>query len=142
LRYDHVRTRSAVLGGSALRFGAVGLLNTLVGLLVILASRSALGLPEVAANAVGYAVGLMVSFLLNRRWTFRHQGAWGPAAGRFAVVVLLAWLLNILCVLALLDRQVPGEVAHALGVVPYAAATYWGCRAWVFRGSGARRQQV
>ena len=33
----------------------------------------ALGVPALPANAIGYALGLIVSFMLNRAWTFRRH---------------------------------------------------------------------
>jgi putative flippase GtrA len=55
------------------RFAVVGAVNTFVGLAFIYSAR-AMGLGEVSANATGYAIGLVLSFGLNRFWTFRHRG--------------------------------------------------------------------
>lgn len=78
-----------------LRFGLVGLVNTVVGYAVIYAAMLGLGWSALASNAAGYAVGLCCSFLLNRRFTFASQGRAVPEALRFLQVFLLAWLLNL-----------------------------------------------
>jgi putative flippase GtrA len=122
--------------GAPWRFGVIGVLNTVVGLAVILLAREAAGWSDVAANALGYGVGLSLSFVLNRRWTFRHKGRWLPAALRFVVVVFGAWLLNISCVVALLDIGVPAAMAHVISVIPYGLATYYGGQLWAFADSG------
>ena len=49
------------------KFLGVGVANTLVALLVIYAAKWYLGLGDVAANALGYSVGLFISFTLNSR---------------------------------------------------------------------------
>jgi len=121
-----------------LRFGVVGLLNTAAGLLVILASRTMLGIGEVAANALGYACGLALSFGLNRSWTFGDRGPVVATALRFAAAVMVAWVVNIACVIALLRGGVPAPLAHALGIAPYSVGVYLGCRWWVFAAGSAR----
>jgi putative flippase GtrA len=56
------------------RFIAVGAANSVIGYAVILAGLRA-GLGDYRANALGYAVGLAVSYTLQRRWAFavRHR---------------------------------------------------------------------
>lgn len=123
---------SAQASARPLRFGLVGLVNTAAGLLVILASRSWLGLGEVAANALGYACGLGLSFCLNRRWTFADRGPMWRSGSRFAFVVAAAWAINMVCVLALVYIGLPAPLAHAAGVAPYSMGVYLGCKWWVF----------
>jgi putative flippase GtrA len=118
------------------RFASVGVVNTLAGLALIYAAR-ALGLGEIAANAIGYAAGLMLSFVLNRRWTFVHRSAWPSLALRFAIVVAVAWAANVLVLLALLDGGMNAALAQAVAVLPYAALSYLGCRWWVFAPAGS-----
>lgn len=80
---------------SALRFGLVGVLNTLVGLAVILVLLRA-GAGDYLANAASYAVGISLSFVLNRAWTF---GVRGPVAlreiARFGLVCALSYAANL-----------------------------------------------
>lgn len=113
------------------RFGVVGVGNTAVGLAFIYAARAA-GLGEVAANAAGYAVGLMFSFALNRRWTFGGRGPLLRHAVKFALVVLVAWLLNIVTLLGAMRLGMAAALAQAVAVLPYTLVSYCGCRWWVF----------
>jgi len=117
------------------RFGLVGVANTFVGLACIYLAR-ALGLGEVSANATGYALGLALSFVLNRSWTFAHRGPWLPHALRFALVVLLAWLANLAALLGLLRAGVAAAASQAGAVLPYTLVSYLGCRWWVFAKRG------
>ena len=50
-------------GLQALKFGLVGVANTVLGLAVILAAMSLLGLSPLLSNVVGYAAGLCLSRL-------------------------------------------------------------------------------
>jgi len=113
------------------RFAMVGMLNTIAGLALIYGAR-ALGLGEVAANATGYAVGLALSFTLNRHWTFRHRGPLLAHVSRFSVVTLFAWLANLVVLLELMHWGVTAVLAQAGAVLPYTLVSYLGCRWWVF----------
>ena len=57
-----------------LRFALVGCANTLFGFAVIMAVGWLLQLGDVAANAIGYGCGLVLSFVLNRRTPFATRG--------------------------------------------------------------------
>ena len=108
-----------------LRFGIVGIVNTALGLGAIFAAKSLLGLGDLPANIVGYAVGLLASFTLNRRWTFRHTGSPVPAAVRFSVAFAVSYTLNLVTVLALIEGlQINAYIAQAAGVIPYTIVFY------------------
>ena len=116
------------------RFLSVGVANTVVGLLVIYAAKWLLRLGDVAANALGYAVGLGLSFALNSRWTFAYQGPYLPALAKFAVVVAVAYAMNLLTVLgAIRFFDVNAYIAQALGIVPYTLTTFLASKYLVFR---------
>jgi putative flippase GtrA len=115
------------------RFLLVGVLNTVVGLTCIFAAKALLGWGDLAANAGGYAVGLITSFALNRAWTFRDRGRISPALLRFLGAFALAYLANLLTVFGLRDLAgVNSYVAQAAGVVPYTALFFLASRAFVF----------
>ncbi len=119
-----------------LKFVAVGLANTAVGLSIIYLLKW-FGSGDVAANAAGYALGLMVSFVLNRRWTFAHSGAAVPAALRFLLVFAVSYLANLFTVLWLIDvLHVNGYVAQVMGVPPYTILFYFGSRHFAFPRAG------
>src|SRR2546430_16910650 len=59
------------------KFGIVGVSNTLLTFAVYTVLLKAFGVWDLAASAIGFGVGTVNSFLLNRRWTFR--GHWGDA---------------------------------------------------------------
>ena len=57
----------------AVKFGAVGVANTLLDLCLFSVLTLVLGSPAVAANVVSYSAGIVLSFVLNRAWTFRDR---------------------------------------------------------------------
>ena len=63
----------------AVKFGAVGVLNTLVdlGLYFVLTRWLGLAGMPVLAKSISYGAGILNSFAWNRTWTFRSQtSAW------------------------------------------------------------------
>lgn len=120
--------------GTFLKFSAAGIVNTLVGLAVIYACKFFLGLNDVAANATGYIVGIIVSFALNSRWVFGFRGGQWLAFGKFLLVILCAYAINLVVVLAAIrGLSANAYLGQALGVAPYALFTYLASRFFVFR---------
>lgn len=94
----------------AVRFAVVGAGNTLVSYLVILGLTAAVGLGVRPASIAAYGVGMLVSFGLNRVWTF--GGA--PQMHGAKVQALRFIAVNILC--ALLFAGVTGWVEPLFGL--------------------------
>jgi uncharacterized protein len=112
----------------AVKYGAVGVLNTAVTYLVFLALHRLLGIGEYWANAAGYAAGFANSFAWNKAWTFRSRGFRFSEFLLFALVALAAYGVQ-LPVFALLRRlAVDGEIAELIAMVPYTAVGFLGNR--------------
>lgn len=119
---------------SLLRFTMVGVTNSCIGLSVIYAAWRFLGLGDLPANALGYAIGFSWSYWLNRLWTFKDKGPVGRSAWRYATVCSLAYLINV-GVLYTTRFMIGSQsfVPHALGLGAYTVAAYFGCRIFVFK---------
>ncbi len=116
------------------RFITVGVFNTALGLAVIFAAKALLDWGDLSANATGYAVGLLASFVLNRHWTFRDRGDAGVALLRFVVAFAVAYSANLATVFGLRDLVgVNAYLAQAAGIVPYTALFFLASRRFVFR---------
>lgn len=127
-------THGESLLGQALRFGLVGLANTGIGVAVILSLQALTPAGPYLANAGGYAVGLVVSFLGNRSWTFRAgDGAVTPQALRFLGSFALAYGFNIAVLAGGLAAGLPPLLAQLPAIAAYSAAFFLLGRYWVFR---------
>jgi putative flippase GtrA len=114
------------------RFGLVGIANTTTGLAVIIVGL-AMGLGDVPANMLGYAVGLLQGFILNRRWTFRHpERLTGDVMGRYVAAFIVAYLINLFIVLALTGAGMVSAAAHITAAVIYTGVFFVLCRTFVF----------
>lgn len=91
----------ALLTGSFVRFLLVGLFNTLVGLSASFAFFNLLHLNYWVSTFTGNTIGAVVSYALNRTFTFRSTASVGSSWWKFAVVILscyglsygISWLL-------------------------------------------------
>jgi putative flippase GtrA len=128
------RQHSLLLQHSLFRFVLVGLSNTLIGMGVIYIAWRFLGLGDLPANMLGYAIGFVWSYALNRLWTFQDSGAMGRSFGRFALVCAVGYLANLLVLFT--ARRLMGEASflpHVFGTVAYTVLGYLGSRFFAFR---------
>ena len=116
------------------RYVVVGVANTLWGYALIFAFMDGLGWSPEASNMMGYAIGLVTSYLLNRVFTFRSRAPKAGEFGRFVVIFLVAYLAN-LAVLAFLVRVagLNAGVSQVLAGVVYVAGSYLLNRSFTFR---------
>jgi len=129
------RVATVALSWSAVRFLLVGLANTVLGLAIIYSLKLAVGMHDVAANLVGYVLGIGVSYAAHAAWSFSYRGPTGAALPRYVVVTVLAYLANLATVSAALYWWgANGYVAQALGVPPYVLVGYLGAKTYVFYG--------
>jgi putative flippase GtrA len=121
---------------SALRYGVAGVLNTLVGFSIIVALDVGLHLPAHLANAIGYAVGICVSFVLSKVFVFKARKTTRSAPVRYVVAVAGAFALNqgVLTVakLALPSGALWNVAAQGAAAVSYTGALFLLSHFWVF----------
>ena len=78
----------------ALKFGIVGLGNTLLTLVVIWIMTELLGCSAILSNFTGYAIGIISSYIFNRQWTFKSTVSWKKSAIRFFLVCGICYLVQ------------------------------------------------
>lgn len=120
------------------RFLSVGVANTALGYAVIFGCMYLAGLSPELSNAAGYAVGLLISYFLNRHFTFRSAQRRSAEFLRFGVVFLVAYTAN-LAVLTVLVRtlEVHGGLSQLIAGVSYIGTAYRLNKHYVFRSSEA-----
>lgn len=111
------------------KYALVGVMNTLVTLGVIYVTKSFLGIKPMGANAMGYACGLINSFIWNKTWVFQSRKDFKREAIKFMVGFGLCYALQFVIVWALTYRTALGEmewVVAGLTFSGYAVATLAG----------------
>jgi glycosyltransferase involved in cell wall biosynthesis/putative flippase GtrA len=116
------------------RYLLVGVANTIVGLGTIYIAMYFLHLDLVYANAVGYTIGVLFSFLLNKSWTFKSDDHLLFSFLRFITVLSVAYAANLATVLFFDSHfHVNPYLAQALGIFPYTIIGFLGNRYFTFR---------
>jgi putative flippase GtrA len=127
------RLRGPILA-QFIKFGVVGVSNTLITFLVYTLLVKVAGVWYLAASGIGFGVGAVNGYLLNRRWTFRGHAGGAVTAVRWVIVQGCGLLLNLGLVYlfvaqAVLDKLVGQALATAIVVV----ITFYANRRWTFR---------
>lgn len=78
---------------SFVRFLGVGVINTIVGTAVMFLCYNAFGFSYWISSALNYVVGSIVSFSLNRRYTFQYERRDVWTALRFVVGIVLCYAI-------------------------------------------------
>ncbi|MDG7001057.1 MAG: GtrA family protein [Nitrososphaerota archaeon] len=117
-----------------LKFIAVGVLNSMLGYSVIFGCMYLGKMAPGTSNVAGYAVGLTVSYILNRRYTFNSKKSRRAEITRFMAVFLIAYALNLLVLLAMIHRfKMNADISQILSGVVYIAAAFIMNKYYVFQ---------
>jgi putative flippase GtrA len=117
-----------------LKFGIVGVSNTLIAFAVYTILLKVFGVWYVAASGIGFAVGAVNGFLLNRRWTFREHVGDALTPVRWGIVQSCGLVCNLGLVYLFVDGL---GFDKLVGQIPATAIvtvlTFIANRAWTFR---------
>lgn len=121
------------LPGRVAAFSLTGVANTVVGVgLIVLCGMH--GLDPIAANIVGYAGGLLLSFTLNSRVTFRNRSRDHRTIARFLVAFAVSFAINLAIVALLTAWLAPPRILTSLAGMPaYIVCFFLLCERWVFQ---------
>lgn len=124
-----------ILRGTAtqfLRFALVGLASNLVLYLLYLA-LTGLGIGIKLAMTLLYVVGVLQSFVFNRRWSFGHLGRRGPAFVRYVAAYGIGYVVNLLGLMLFVDWfGQPHQVVQGLLILTVAVLLFALHKFWVF----------
>jgi putative flippase GtrA len=116
------------------KFGIVGVSNTVIAFAVYTLLLKVFGVWYLAASAIGFALGATNGFLLNRRWTFRDHVGDSLTPVRWAVVQGCGLGVNEgLLYVFVHDASVDKLIAQAMATVVVTVSTFFVNRAWTFR---------
>jgi putative flippase GtrA len=131
-----LRSRAPVLV-QFVKFGIVGISNTLIAFALYTLLLKAFGVWYLLASAIGFVLGATNGFLLNRRWTFAGHVGDSLTPVRWALVQSCGLGVNEgLLFLFVHEADVDKLLAQALATVFVTVTTFFANRAWTFRHVG------
>lgn len=122
------------------RFLVVGVVNTVFGMTIMFVLYNVFHVSYWWSSAANYFFGSILSFVLNKWYTFRHHGdMWGSVL-RFTLNIVVCYLLAygiakplMLWMLSGQSIQVQENAAMLVGVVLFTALNYAGQRFFAFK---------
>jgi len=113
-------------------YAFIGVLTNLSGYSFYLLLTYSGGTPKLTMTAM-YAIGAVLSFFANRKFTFRHDGHVGAAGIRFMIAYMLGYLLNMLLLVMFVDWMgFPHQIIQAVAIVVVAVLLFFLSRIFVF----------
>ena len=126
-----------------LRFLLVGVVNTLVGSGVMFLLYNVAHRGYWFSSAMNYVVGSVVSYFLNKNFTFRKRGRSGSAVLRFVVNIAVCYAAAygaarplVRALLSGASETLRDNAAMGFGMCIFTALNYFGQRRFVFRADG------
>jgi putative flippase GtrA len=117
-----------------IKFGIVGVSNTLLTLVVYTVLLKVFGVWYLAASAIGFIAGATNGFLLNRRWTFRDHVGDALTPVRWAIVQGAGLAVDELMLYVLVhDAKLDKLLAQVCATAFVTVTTFFVNRAWTFR---------
>lgn len=125
---------------TTIKFLIVGVINTLVGTSVMFLSYNLLGLSYWISSAANYIIGSMVSYFLNKYFTFQNKERSLKMVVKFVVNISICYLLAyglakplVYHVLAGWPVKIQDNGAMLVGMCLFVVLNYCGQRFVVFR---------
>ncbi len=137
LRRIHLGTRKPGNWLQLFHFAVVGGSGYVVNLIVFTLLTGPAEINHLLAAIGAFAVAVSNNFLLNRHWTFRHQGAKEAHAGfqaaRFFTVSLVGLAVNLLVLeLLVTSAGLPELLSQAIAVLVATPVNFIGNKLWTF----------
>ncbi|HWX45868.1 MAG TPA: GtrA family protein [Solirubrobacteraceae bacterium] len=124
----------STMAGQFVKFGIVGVSNTVLSLVVYTVLLKGFGMWYLAASAIGFAVGTVNGFLWNRRWTFRGHVGDALTPVRWFVVQGCGLVANLGLVFVFVhDAGMDKLLGQACATGIVVVFTFLANRAWTFR---------
>lgn len=123
-----------------LKFILVGVINTIVGTSVMFLSYNLLGLSYWVSSAANYIVGSVVSYFLNKYFTFQSKGRSLKEVVAFVINISVCYLIAYGMAKPLAYKVLEGygqsfrdNVAMLIGMCLFVVLNYFGQRFVVFK---------
>ena len=133
------RILSSFFDATFLKFMLVGVINTLVGTAVMFFCFNVLAWSYWISSAMNYIVGSIVSYVLNKRYTFEHKGHDWSTVWKFIVNITICYGLAyglakpfVTWMLSGVSTNIQGNVALMVGMILFVGLNYIGQRFWAF----------
>ena len=127
-----------------MKFVMVGIINTLVGTTIMFVFYNVFHLNYWISSASNYIIGSLVSYLLNKNFTFRFREKGYYSLLRFIINILTSYLLAygiakpiMHWILSDFNKTIQENISMLLGMCLFVVFNYLGQRFFAFRKKNA-----
>lgn len=132
MKRKRLLNNSTLVQGS--RFALVGVLNGIIGLGTTYAAYNLLHINYRLSNVLGYTLGLINSFILNRKWTFQSRKDPKKEIVLFLLMFGVSYSLNLASVIASVEiLHLDPNLAQLVGIFFYTSSNFFGNKLLTFR---------
>lgn len=108
-----------------IKFGVVGVSNTLITAIVIWVLLKQLYTSDYFANIIGYIAGLINSFFWNRKWTFASKSSLKAQIPKFILTFAVSYLFQLGNLYLLLNyTKIDPYICQLLSIVVYTVINF------------------
>lgn len=116
-----------------IRYVVVGLASNAV-IYVVYLLLTQLGMGSKLAMSLLYGVGVLQTFVFNKKWSFHFEGSATPALLRYAAVYAVGYIIQFLALMLLVDQLgLPHQLVMGGLILFMALLLFMAQKFWVFR---------
>lgn len=116
------------------RFMAVGIINTLLGYLIIFFCAYVLKFSPLLSNGIGYGFGLAISYYLNKKFTFSSARRYSSQPLIFFLVFIFSYGINIISLyLFIYIFGINDAISQIMAGIFYVATSFFLNKRFVFK---------
>lgn len=117
-----------------IKFGIVGVLNTLIDLTVFIILNKYWGVYSVIAQVVSYSFGFVNSFILNKNWTFNNNSTTNRSElFRFLLINLLSLGITTITIFIFVEKlNLDAILSKMISILISMTCNFIGNKYWVF----------
>ena len=116
-----------------IKYLIIGVFNTIIGYGVIFILMAFGIIPEIA-NIIGYIIGILVSYALNKFYTFKTKSKSKKEFFRFIVSMICAYLINLFVLIVLYRYfHIDKYIATIIASIFYTLSGYVFSKYFAFR---------
>src|SRR4030065_2640715 len=108
-------------------FSLIGVLNTLIHYTIFLLLFRVFEINYLVASGVGYFVGMVNSYFLNRRWTFMSSNNISPEFTKFTLVNVISMSTNLIVLkFSVTTMGLIAEVGQIISIIFSISVNFFG----------------
>lgn len=121
-----------IIDKKLVKYLCVGILNTIVGFGIIFLLMFFGVNPEIS-NLIGYAIGIIFSYVMNKFFTFESKNRSKKEFIKFILAMLTAYILNFITLKICLGLSINPYFSQIISGGVYTVSGYLLSRFWVFK---------